>query len=90
VDAREDLGAVRVFQVVVPDHADVRDREPGNKPEVVLMPLRRPGPAKSPSWAKNTGGGSSPETWAMSSAKMPSAVGSGQAPESPATTKLNG
>jgi hypothetical protein len=42
VDAREGLGAVRVVQVMVPDHADGRDREPGNEPEVVLVPLRRP------------------------------------------------
>ena len=90
VDAREGLRAARVVQVVVPDHADVRDREPGNEPEVVLVPIRRPRAGEVSELAKNTGGGSSPETWAMSSAKMPSAVGSGQAPESPATTKLNG
>jgi hypothetical protein len=90
VEARERVRAALVVEVVVADDADVRDRQRLHEPQVVLVPGERPRPAKAPRLAKNTGAGSSLPTWLTSWAKMASAVGSGQAPLSPATTKRNG
>jgi hypothetical protein len=46
MDLRPRVGAALVVEVMVPDHADVRDREPVHQPQVVLVPLRRPGAGK--------------------------------------------
>jgi hypothetical protein len=56
----------------------------------LLVPLDRAGAREIAEVAKKTGAGSSRAICATSSEKIPSAVGSGHAPESPVTAKRSG
>jgi hypothetical protein len=71
-------------------HQVVEEERVGTAHEQRLWRSIVPGPAKSPRLAKNTGAGESRAVCSTSEPKIASAVGSGQAPLSPATTKENG
>jgi hypothetical protein len=57
VDRRPRLGPARVLEVVVADQADVRNRQPGDELEVVLVPIRPAGPGEVAEVRKENRGG---------------------------------
>jgi hypothetical protein len=59
VDGGERLPPARVVEIVVADHAQVREGEAGDEAEVVLVPLARPRAGEVAEVARKTGGGSS-------------------------------